>query len=73
VKQSSSISAWGAVHLRHTAGIPLTNLQMGRDRGNAGRYAEMDVAYVIISDSLFPKSTLREIDEFLAVLRSQLA
>lgn len=71
--QQAPMNEWGVVHLRHTDGIPLVNLQMGKDRGNAGRYAEMDVAYVIISDELFPKSTIREIDEFLAVWKSKLA
>lgn len=70
--QQAPMNAWGVVHIRHTSGFPLILPQIGKDRADATRHAEMDLAYAIFSDELFPKSKLREIDEMLAVMKAQL-
>jgi len=70
--QQAPMNTWGVVHLRYTDGFPLILPQIGKDRADATRHAEMDLAYAIFSDELFPKSKLREIDEMLAVMRSLL-
>ena len=66
------MNQWGIVHIQNDVGVTLVNLQMGADRDFAGRYADLDIAYFIISEELFPRSTHREIMEFLSVLKGQL-
>lgn len=73
--QQAPMNTWGVVHARFNAGgvgVPITNLQVGADRDFVGRFSEIDIAYLIISDSLFPTSALREIDEHLAIIRAGL-
>lgn len=66
------MNAWGIVHVRNTAGVAITSLQIGADRNFAGRFAELDLAYVLIADELIPKSKQREIMEFLSILKAKL-
>lgn len=66
------MNAWGIVHLRFANGTPIINPQLGKDRATAGTFAEMDLAYVIVSGALLPKSVTREIYEFLGTLKAAL-
>lgn len=70
--QQAPMNAWGIVHARHTTGITLSAIQFGKDRDFIGRFAEVDIAYAIVATSLFPVSTVREIMEFLSILKAKL-
>jgi hypothetical protein len=60
---------WGIVHVRKTdgtaffAGFP----QVGKDRNFAGRFAEMDVAEMVFSQTLLSVSYRRELLEHLVI------
>jgi hypothetical protein len=71
--QQAPMNVWGAVHIRYPTGFALTIPQIGKDRADATRHSEMDLAYLIILDELMPKSQIRQVDEFLAILKSKLA
>lgn len=70
--QQAPMNTWGVVHIRHTDGFPIDNLQIGKDRDFAGRFAEMDLRIAVLSNSPLPKMKLREIDEMLNTMRSLL-
>lgn len=70
--QQAPMNAWGIVHIRHVAGVTLTGVQLAADRDFAARFAEVDFAYIILSERLYPKSTQREIMEFLSILKAKL-
>lgn len=58
------MNEWGIVHLRHLdSGWYFKEVQMGKDRDKSGRFARMDVAEVILSETLQPKNVTREIYE----------
>lgn len=66
--QQAPMNAWGIVHVRKTSGVFFNGkVQIGKDRDFAGRFAEMDVAEVLLFDSLQPMNIRREIIEHLAV------
>jgi hypothetical protein len=41
--QQAPMNTFGVVHIRHTGGIALTDLQIGKDRADATRHAELDL------------------------------
>lgn len=66
--QQAPMNVFGVVHIRHTApGILIDILQAGWDRDIVGRFAEVDIAELLVFDLLQPKSMVREIYEYLTV------
>jgi hypothetical protein len=60
------MNEWGVVHVRQETGsIPMDGIQIGHDRAEANRYAELDVAMAIFSEELIPKDYGGEIYEAL--------
>lgn len=59
------MNTWGVVHLRYPTGWGFTEVQFGRDRDFAGRFAEVDVAEVLMFSALQPSTTVDQINEYL--------
>jgi hypothetical protein len=62
------MNTYGIVHIRKTDGVTFFNgqLQIGKDRNFAGRFAEMDIAEMIFFSELQTVSYRRELLEHLA-------
>lgn len=65
--QQAPMNAWGIVHIRHTTGIAIDALQVGKSRTTAGTFAEVDIGELIVSQTVQPKTMVREIYEYLSV------
>lgn len=63
------MAEFGLVHVRYTTGWAFagSDWQIGKDRGTAGTFAEMDVGEVIMCSGLLPRQVSREITEYLMV------
>lgn len=59
------MNTWGLVHVRYSVGWGFTEMQFGRDRDFAGRFAEVDMAEVLLFSALQPQSTVDQIYEYL--------
>lgn len=59
------MNAWGIVHLRYSVGWGFTEVQFGKDRNFSGRFAEMDMAEVLMFSALQPQTTVDQIYEYL--------
>jgi hypothetical protein len=70
--QQAPMNEWGIVHIRFANGITLDTPQIGKDRDFVGRFAELDLAYLILTDELLTTSTVREVMEYLSILKAQL-
>lgn len=67
------MNAWGVVHWRYPTGVPLASVQIGKDRLNATRHAEVDMNYLVISEQVLPQMTVRLIKESLNIRKKLLA
>lgn len=64
--QQAPMNAYGLVHIRHKTGFSgISNLIVGNDRGQSGRYAAMNVAEIILCSSHVSDSDGREISQYL--------
>lgn len=59
------MNAWGIVHLRYSVGWGFFEVQFGKDRDFAGRFAEVDMAEVLMFSALQPTKTVAQIYEYL--------
>lgn len=59
------MNEFGLVHVRSASGLAIDLLQVGKDRGFAGRYGKIDIGYIDIFDTLKPMSEAREYTEHL--------
>lgn len=59
------MNVWGIVHLRYPAGWGFTEVQFGHDRDFVGRFAEVDMAEVMMFSALQPAATVDQIYEYL--------
>lgn len=66
--QQAPMNTWGVVHVRYATGWTFPALiQVGKKGATAGTFAEVDIAEIILCDSLLPMSDARELEEHLAV------
>jgi hypothetical protein len=59
------MNAWGIVHLRYPAGWGFIEVQFGKDRDFAGRFAEVDMAEVLMFSALQGDTAVEQIYEYL--------
>lgn len=59
------MNAWGVVHWRRDIGITLNNMQIGKDRADITRFAEMEIGEAVLLNGLNPLSYSFEISEHL--------
>lgn len=66
--QQAPMNVYGIVHIRYPTGVAITdNLQIGKDRDIAGRFAEADIGEIIIFDALQSRGTVLQIYEYLSI------
>lgn len=63
--QQAPMNAFGLVHIRFQTGWGLINLQIGKDRDFAGRFAEADMGQMLLFTTLQPMSDSLELAEHL--------
>lgn len=63
--QQAPMNQFAVCHWKRTAGVGLTNLQIGKDRGFAGRFAEMDWGEIILCDVLLSDDDATDLENFL--------
>lgn len=66
--QQAPMNVFGVVHIRYTTGLLMTNMQIGKDRANSGRFAEMDLGDAWLFTSLNLVSDSLEFTDYLATL-----
>lgn len=59
------MNTWGIVHLRYPVGWGFFEVQFGKDRDFVGRFAEVDMAEVLMFSALQPTKTVEQIYEYL--------
>lgn len=59
------MNTWGIVHLRYSVGWGFLDMQFGKDRDFAGRFAEVDMAEVLLFSALQPSKMVEQIYEYL--------
>lgn len=59
------INVHGVCHFRAAAGIGLINVQIGKDRDFAGRFAEMDVGEIILCNTLLSTTDAADLEQYL--------
>lgn len=62
------MNEWGIVHLRYATGYVFKSLQVGKDRNFSGRFAEMDVAEILMFRQTQPMDVRREVMEYLQTI-----
>lgn len=63
--QQAPMNVWALCHWKNTAGIGLTDFQIGKDRNFAGRFAEMDIGEVILCDTLLSSTDAADLENYL--------
>jgi hypothetical protein len=70
---TAPMNEWGVVHLRIPAGVTVINPQIGQDRNvGTSTKAEIDVAETIIFTRSLPMYMVRELTEYLVILKNSL-
>lgn len=63
--QQAPMNAFGVVHARFLDGVVLENLQIGKDRDFAGRFAEMDLIEAVLCSELLDDRDSEAFSRFL--------
>lgn len=66
------MNTWGIVHWKYPTGVSLANVQIGKDRNFAGRFAEVDFNYIVISEQILPRWQVNLIKEALGIRKTLL-